>query len=407
MDSERRQIIYLWNYLEWGGAQMYFLAIMKEARGDWDIVVILPKQSSPEIVRFIEQAGARCEFLTHHFDSAPAVSIVRKLQRQYRRLRVEAESFQHLRRYNLQKSILHIEVAPWQSWMLLAALSLRRANVFVTLHNALPRVSLWREAIWKMRLQFVSRLPRFHIFTSNIDAKNKLSGWVENKFWRDIKVTYTCVNPVEIQRVGPTSSAKPELRKIHDIDNGKFVVLCVGQFIDRKGRWVFLDAAKIIAKNYSDVTFVWLSPTMPDADEQEKIDAYGLQDNFRIVLSETVGNTHEEVLRFFRIADIFALASYVEGLPIALLEAMALELPSISTNIYAVPEAIKHMETGVLIEAGDAGALARSIVQLKDDRDLRSKLSSQGSEFVLRAFDERVASQIALTEYKECLRNVD
>jgi glycosyltransferase involved in cell wall biosynthesis len=405
MNKERRQIIYLWNYLEWGGAQIYFLAIMKEARADWDIVVILPRQSSSEIVRFIDQTGARCEFIEHHIDSAPADSIMRKLQRQYRRVRAEAAIFKHLLRYDLRKSILHIEIAPWQSWILLTALSLRRANIFATLHNALPRGAAWREAIWKLRLQFASRLPGFHIFTSNEDTKNKLRGWVAEKFWQNIKVTYTCVNPLEIKHVVASSPTKSDIRQNYNIDNDKFVVLCVGQFIDRKGRWVFLEAAKIISENHTDALFVWLTPKLPDVGEQTRIDKYGLKDNFRLVLSETVGSGHEDVLRFFRIADVFALASFVEGLPIALLEAMSLGVPSISTNVYAIPEALKHKETGILIEAGDAAALADAILLLKKDNDLRSRLSQQGSEFVLHNFDERVASRIALDAYRECFEN--
>lgn len=71
-----------------------------------------------------------------------------------------------------------------------------------------------------------------------------------------------------------------------------------------------------------------------------------------------IGSTRLDILRFFRIAGIFALSSFVEGLPIALLEGMALGIPSISTRINGIPEAIKHMETGILIEAGDSGWLA-------------------------------------------------
>lgn len=404
MDKVRKKIIFLWNYLEWGGAQIYFLAIMKEARDDWDIVVVLPKRSSPEILRFIEQAGGRYEFLEHHFDSESADSIARKLQRQYRRIRVEVESFKHLMRYDLRQNILHIEIAPWQSWILLTALALRGANVFATLHNALPKVSVWRETIWKLRLQFVSRLPGFHVFTSNKDAKNKLRGLVDEKFWNHIRVTYTCVNPSEIDEV-KMSSSKAEFRERFGISEDKFVVLCVGQFIDRKGRWVFLEAAKLTAAQDRDIQFVWLSPTPVTDEDRVRLDAYGLGDRFRFVLSETLGSTHMDVLRFFRIADVFALPSFVEGLPIALLEAMALEIPSISTNVYAIPEAVKHSETGMLIEAGDADALADAIIHLRQDEELRSRLAKNASDLVLRNFDERVASRTALAAYKECFRN--
>lgn len=405
MTNTRRKIIFFWPYLEWGGAQIYFLAIIKEAREDWEMTVILPRASSTELIRFIEQAGAKIEFLDFHADLADAHTIKRKLQRHARRVSVEIASFRYLLRHRLRDSILHIEFPPWLSWIFFAALSLRGANVFVTMHNALPDKPAWRVMVWKLRLHFVSRLRGFHILTSNKDTKDRLHGWVGSKFWENIKVTYTCVNPPEIQRVLTSSFSKSEVREKHGIGAASFVVLCVGQFVDRKGRWDFLDAAKLVAADYPDVEFVWLAPKLPSESEQARIDSYNLATRFRVVLSESVGSTHEDVLRFFRIADTFALPSFVEGLPIALLEAMALEVPSISTNVYAIPEACKHMDTGLMIDAGDARALADAVIQLKLDAQLRACLAKQGSSFVLANFDERVASSIALAAYEECFQD--
>ena len=132
------------------------------------------------------------------------------------------------------------------------------------------------------------------------------------------------------------------------------------------------------------------------------IDRYGLKDRFKLILSNDIGQKRDEVLRFFRIADLFALPSFVEGLPIALLEAMALGIPSISTAANAIPEAIIDRKTGILIEPGNASQLAEAIRSLKADKGLRQKLGAAGQEFVLKNFDERVASQIAIAAYKEC-----
>jgi glycosyltransferase involved in cell wall biosynthesis len=405
MTDKKRKLIFFWPYIEWGGAQIYILAIIREAIAEWDVIVILPRESSPEIKRFIYQTGAETEFLDFYFDMSQARSISQKLRRQFRRIKVEIASFRYLLRYKLSESILHIDFPPWQSWIFFTALSLRRSNVFVTLHNAIAQSPAWRVMIWKLRLQFVSRLPGFNIFTSNQDTKDTLRGWLADNFQQNIKVTYTCVNPPTIKKIIGSSADVTEVRESHGIDNDKFFVLCVGQFIDRKGRWVFLEAAKIVAEEHSDVLFVWLGPSFPTASEQARIDKLDLGDSFKFILSENVGTKHEDILLFFRIADVFVLASFVEGLPIALLEAMALQIPCISTNVYAIPEAIKHNETGLLIEAGDVSELAAAIIRLKQDAELRARLSRQGSEYVLRNFDERIASQIALAAYKECFKN--
>ena len=401
-EPEKKKLIFAWTYLEWGGAQVYFMAIMKEAMAEWDVVVVLPRDSSPEIIRYIEQIGAECEFLDYHLDTGLAPTIKRKLQRQWSRIRGEIETLRFLRRYKLSESILHIETCPWQSWIFLTVLSLRRANVFVTMHNAISTNARWRQMIWTARMQVVSRLPGFHIFTSNHDTRNKIRPLVAPAFWEDIAVTYTCVDPEQIAKTLDRESDISVIRKRNGFDVYDFIVLAVGQFIDRKGRWVFLDAAKQYENEDSHTKFVWLTPVWPDESIQARIAEYELGESFKLKLSANVGSTREEVLEFFRIADVFALPSFVEGLPIALLEAMALGLPSISTNVYAIPEAIHHGETGILIEAGDAEALAREIKELKNDPALRQKLAKTGSKYVLEHFDERVASQIAIAKYRGC-----
>ena len=398
-----RTIYFVWTYLDWGGAQIYFIAIMKTARTCWDIVVVLPCNSSLEILRYLDQIGVRYEFIDVEIDTGTASP----LKRHWRHISNHIATYRFLRKYDLCESILHIEITPWQSLMFLTALSMRGANVFVTLHNALSNLPRWRIFLWKAKMQFISRLRGFHIFTSNKSAKDHFKGWVEPKFWQNIKITYTGVNPVEIDEALHSEFDGNAVRSKFNIDETSFVVLCVGQFIDRKGRWVFLEAAKIALRENPDLKFVWLTPKLPDQDEVGRIAEYGLGDSFRLVLSSSVGSTRHEILRFFRIADAFTLPSFIEGLPIALLEAMAIGIPSISTNINAIPEAIVDGETGILIGPDDSDTLSRRILELKNNTELRQKLSTNGRAYVIEHFDEREASRIAIDAYEECFANVD
>lgn len=404
MTEKRRKLIFFWTYREWGGAQIYFIAIMKVAKAYWDITVIIPKESSPEIIRYLNETGVSVEYIDTYLDLDPAPTISRKFIRQWSRIKSELMSLSYLTRYDLSQSILHIETSPWQSWIFITLLRLRRANVFVTLHNAPSTPAKWRRIVWRSRMRFVSRLRGFHIFTSNNDTKNKIRDLVTPAFWDDIAVTYTCVDPPQIDSVLENSDPIA-IRDRHGIARGRFVVLCVGQFIDRKGRWVFLEAAKRLKSEHPVILFVWVTPSLPDDDTNTQIAKYSLVDNFRMVLSADIGSTREEILGFFRIADIYALPSLIEGLPIALLEAMALALPCISTNVYAIPEAVHHNDTGVLIEPNDPEALAGEIRRLKADPELRRTLGANGRKYVLENFDERVASNIAIAKYKECFQD--
>lgn len=82
--------------------------------------------------------------------------------------------------------------------------------------------------------------------------------------------------------------------------------------------------------------------------------------------------------------DVFALASDWEGMPNAVLEAMAAGLPVVATRVGGVPELVVPGETGLLVDRGDPAALANAIEQLSLDAPLRRRLGAQGRA---RAFD--------------------
>ena len=402
--SAKPKLIFVWNYLEWGGAQIYFIGIMKLAKAEWDITVVLPEGSDAKLLGFLDTAGIRYEFLKGRFDLAPADDIGRKIERRITILHSEFNVFRHLRKFDLKNSILHIEAAPWQSATLLTALSLLRgANIFVTMHNALPDASKWRELVWKIKIGVVSRLPRLKAFASNQDAKKRFRRWVDQPFFDTIRVTYTTVNPSEISAVRERATDRASIRKRLGLPEDAFVVLCVGQFIDRKGRWIFLEAAQKAVEACPEIHFAWITSSDVAPSEMERIAGYRLSDNFHLINALNIGNERKDILSAYAAADVFALPSYIEGLPVALLEAMAMGVASISTEIYAIPEAIKHEETGLLINPGRADELFNAIVQLYEDAALRERLAQNGRDFVIANFDEREASKIAIDAYKEAL----
>jgi len=75
----------------------------------------------------------------------------------------------------------------------------------------------------------------------------------------------------------------------------------------------------------------------------------------------------EKVVRFLLAADVFVLPSFSEGIPSSLLEACFCGLPCIATNIGAIPDVIKNMETGIIIRPGDEKGLLQALAQLIND----------------------------------------
>lgn len=398
-------VIYAWNYLRWGGAQIYLLSIIRNAPANWKFIFLIPRNSKLDLIKFFEPYGVTFDFIDHAIDEGEADNIVRKVKRQWSRIRAEIEMYSRLSKYDPKTTVIHTESAPWQSWLFLTLLTIR-TSVFVTLHNALTtEVPGWRASIWRRRLRSLVRRKRFHLFAANRDAIDKMGFFLPPDEVDKITLTRATINPLEIDEVLSEELDRAGLRDKHGLGRNKFLVLSIGQFIDRKGRWVFLEAARDLVKEYSDIQFVWIAPELPDDEESQRIEGYGLGDSFRLLLSSDVGAGRHEVLSFFRAADIFALPSLWEGLPISILEAMALGLPTISTNVNAIPEAVKNDETGILIEPGDRRALTGAILRLKADSALCERLSKNGREHVLKYFDERDAARIALKAYEESLND--
>jgi glycosyltransferase involved in cell wall biosynthesis len=404
-DKSRLKVYFAWNYFEWGGAQIYFLGLIRRIREFAEIEVVLPQGSDVQLVRFIQNIGVTCNFFEVSNYDKSARTFNEKIRLHIAKFKAESSMIRYLLKQDLRESVVHVELAPWQSLYWLIKLCVR-TNVFITMHNSLPPVPGWRYALWKFKFGIITRFKRFSIFASNEDAKLSLKPLVNTDFYERIKVTFTNVNPEEVEEALNFVIDRHGLLTKFGIPDNKFLVFCVGQFIDRKGRWTFLEAAKKVKANDKEVAFVWISNSKPSDDDLEKVKSYSLGDDFVFIVSDQVGAEHVDLFKLIRIADVYALISVQEGLPISLLEAMALGIPSISTNVNAIPEAIKHLETGMLIESGNVDSLVSAINLLKSDSKLRAKLSENGRKLVVERFNEIEVAKIALKQYQDsCKRN--
>ncbi len=397
--KEIERVIYAWNYLSWGGAQVYFLGLIKEVKKHFDVSVVMPEGSDRQLIDYFREQGVECEFFGPSTDKPPRNALTARIRHHVSKGMSEHAMLNALdKRFDLESSIVHVELSPWQSLLPLIWLSLR-TQVFITMHNSLPPVNRMRRLLWKIKLRIISSFENFHAFASNKDARRYFKGLYSKEFYEGLKVTYTNVDPEEIDAALNTEIDVGEIRERHGIPKEAFVVICVGQFIDRKGRWTFLDAAKILAETSSGIHFVWVSNSKLTPEDEKRVDSYFLNTVFSLVASEDVGAEHIDLFKLVRCSDVFVLPSFQEGLPISLLEAMALELPCVSTRVNAIPEAVFDAKTGLLVEPGDAKGLAVAILKLKNNPTARQDLASAGRNIVLEKFNERAVAKIALDEY--------
>jgi glycosyltransferase involved in cell wall biosynthesis len=101
--------------------------------------------------------------------------------------------------------------------------------------------------------------------------------------------------------------------------------------------------------------------------------------------------------------DVFVLPSHREGFPRAPMEASAMKVPSVVTDVRGCRQAVTHGRNGLLVPLGDARALAEAVVALLADRDLARRLGNEGRRRALLEFDERRVFATVLAEYERLL----
>lgn len=117
-----------------------------------------------------------------------------------------------------------------------------------------------------------------------------------------------------------------------------------------------------------------------------------------------------DLLEYYRRADLMVAPScerdgFADGIPVVLMEAMAMEIPVVSTRVSGIPELVRDGETGLLVEPDDPQGLAEAIAHLLSDRALARRLAVAGrelvdAEFNIRRSAERMHELLVATERK-------
>ncbi len=399
------EIYFVWNYTEWGGVQIYFLGLMRGISQNYTVKAVLPKDSGQKIIDYLTGNNIEYEFFAGKTDNSEAKSPRRKIERRWNDILTNLSLARHFSKKDLKGSIIQIDVAPWSGFFLLLYL-VCKTNVFVTFHTRLPEFAPLRKFLLKIKFAVLSAFGTFHLAASNFDVKKSLRRYVNDRQFEEIEVIYSSINAGEIKNAVKENKSRSELAEEYGLPAEKIWVCNVAQFIERKGCWVLLEAIKILQSQRSDLYFVWLGTSSLDSETIEKISGYKVKNDFKFIAADEIGETRGDLLTLWNATDIFVLPSLQEGLPMSLVEAMALGKPCIASDINAIPEAVKDLETGILVEAGDANALARAISELADNPILRKSLGENARRTVFENFEETITSRKMIRLYENSIQGV-
>ncbi|MCP4491726.1 MAG: glycosyltransferase family 4 protein [Gammaproteobacteria bacterium] len=187
----------------------------------------------------------------------------------------------------------------------------------------------------------------------------------------------------------PKGSLKNELPK----------VLMVGRVLRQKGVQEFIDAARIVKRDYPKVRFQLAGecePAHPDSVPEEIINR-AVEEGIIEYLGYTT-NLHE----IFPLTYVFVFPSfYREGVPRVVLEAAACGVPTISADVPGSREAVIDGETGYLVPPKDSQALAERIEKLLRDKELRKNMGEEARDMAVSRFDINVITHQQLDIYRD------
>jgi glycosyltransferase involved in cell wall biosynthesis len=187
---------------------------------------------------------------------------------------------------------------------------------------------------------------RYCVFVVAISSytRSQLYRYIEHTHWHKVKVVHCGLEPAAF-----AAAENP--------GTGVRRFICIGRLVPEKGHFLLMEAARQLAEQGEDFEMVLVGDGQMRADIETLARRYNLQDRLRIVGWIDGRQVREEILA----ARALVQPSFAEGLPVVIMEAMALKRPIISTLIAGIPELVHADEHGWLVPAGDVEALVQAM----------------------------------------------
>lgn len=217
------------------------------------------------------------------------------------------------------------------------------------------------------------------------------------------------VNGIDLKHFSPdqvTEEQKTLLKKELNIEEEDFVFVFVGRLVGDKGINELVKAFSLINKKensqrYSKLLLVGpleqeLDPLHPDTLEE-------IENNPDII---SVG-FQKDVRPYFAISDALAFPSYREGFPNVVMQAGAMELPSIVSDINGCNEIIIENQNGVIVPVKNSEKLGEAMERMKSDTDYYQKLKMNARPMIESRYEQSVIWDALLSEYKKLIKEKD
>ncbi|MCC5969964.1 MAG: glycosyltransferase [Pararhodobacter sp.] len=186
-------------------------------------------------------------------------------------------------------------------------------------------------------------------------GRSQLCRWVPHRLWPSLHVVHCGIEPQTFAEPPPLPAERP------------LVLVNIGRFSEQKGQLLLLDAVAEVVRRGVDLRLVLIGDGEMRPLIERAIALHGLGRHVTL----TGWLDEAGVLNQLAQAHGMVLPSFAEGLPMVVMEAMAMGRPVISTWVAGIPELMQHGKTGWLVPAGDRDALVEAITDMSMTTDAK------------------------------------
>jgi glycosyltransferase involved in cell wall biosynthesis len=262
-----------------------------------------------------------------------------------------------------------------------------------TVHGLTEEYRGWRRFKFLLyRALDTAAARRFHrVIAVSDDIRRQLAGRC------DAGQLVTLRNAIDTGAVKRQAAGRQRVRREFGIPPAAPLVGTVGRLVPVKDYDLFLEMAGILRESTPSAVFMIVG----DGPLRPRLEA--LANRLGLAGAVHFAGFREDAAALMSGFDLFVLSSRHEGIPLALLEAMALGLPAVVPRVGGLPEVVRDQETGFLVPPGDAGQLASACGRLLGDESQRRRIGALAAEAAEAEFSLPRLRQGLLAVYRECL----
>lgn len=252
------------------------------------------------------------------------------------------------------------------------------AGVPVTIETPHIR-ELWRKRWPKSSFaidRFAGRFVDFYIAVSESNAQFL----IEKKRLPREKVR-VIQNGADLTRFSPAHNPAPGVKKSLGFGESDPVIVLMGRLEAQKGHSVLLDSLPNVVSRFPALRVVFVGDGALRSALEQQAKSLQIEQHVRFV------GFQSNAADWFALSDFCVLPSFYEGLPLVAMECLASGRTMIASAVDGTPEVIVDGKTGLLVPPGDPPTLAKAIMKLLEDLELRSRLATQGYQWVMEKFD--------------------